>query len=223
MDGYAVKVDELGKLIGDLGTAADRMAGANKKLGGGGAFGALGTAELGKAGVEFEEAWRFGIGRLGEAASEVTERLKAAKQKYEEIEAQFGGELGKFGSAVLGDGVAGGESPGGVKGNHPQIAQPAEGPVGGGYTGGVPGIDDLAEGPAAGIGDLTSKAGPERPAGRTGSVTEPGEGPVGGGVTGGVPGIDRLAEPGGPAQPGDGPPGGGATGGITDLLNGLGR
>ncbi|MGV9361597.1 hypothetical protein [Amycolatopsis sp. NPDC003731] len=208
MDGYAVKVDELGKLIGDLGTAADRMAGANKKLGGGGAFGALGTAELGKAGVEFEEAWRFGIGRLGEAASEVTERLKAAKQKYEEIEAQFGGELGKFGSAVLGDGVAGGESPGGVKGNHPRIAQPAEGPVGGGYTGGVPGIDDLAEGSAAG---------------RTDSVTEPGEGPVGGGVTGGVPGIDRLAEPGGPAQPGDGPPGGGATGGITDLLNGLGR
>jgi hypothetical protein len=126
VDGYAVKVDELGKLIGDLGTAADRMADANKKLGGGGAFGSLGTAELGTAGVEFEEAWGYGIGRLGEAASGITERLKEAKQKYEQIEAQFSGELGKFGSAVGGDG-------------------PAEGPVGGGITGGVPGINDLAE------------------------------------------------------------------------------
>ncbi|MGW3993066.1 hypothetical protein ACWEF6_06210 [Amycolatopsis sp. NPDC004772] len=247
MDGYAVKVEELGKLIGDLDTAADRMSSANKKLGGGGAFGALGTAELDKAGVEFEEAWRFGIARLGEAASEVTERLKAAKQKYEQIEAQFGGELAKFGSAVFGGDPPGGDPTGGVKGNHPRIAQPAEGPVGGGYTGGVPGIGDLAEGPAGGIGDLTSKTGREGPAGRTDSVTEPGEapvgggvtgigrlaepggpagrgdGPVGGGVTGGVPGIDRLAEPDDPAKRGDRPPGGGATGGITDLLNGLDR
>jgi len=116
VDGYAVKVDELGKLIDDLGTAADRMAEADKKLGGGGAFGSLGTAELGQAGVEFEEAWGFGIRRLGEAASGVTERLKVAKGKYEQIEAEFGGELGKFGSAVLGS---------------------EEGPVGGGYTGGI--------------------------------------------------------------------------------------
>ncbi|GHG38710.1 MULTISPECIES: hypothetical protein [Amycolatopsis] len=155
MDGYAVKVDELGKLIDDLGTAADRMAEANKKLGGGGAFGSLGTVELGRAGVEFEEAWRFGIGQLGEAASEVTERLKVAKQKYEQIEAEFGGELGKLGPA-------GGESAGGVKGNHPRIGQPAGGPVGGGYTGGVPGIGGLASKP-----DL-------------------GEGPVDGGATGGI-------------------------------------
>ncbi|MDX3191972.1 hypothetical protein PV458_26470 [Streptomyces sp. MN03-5084-2B] len=197
MDGYAVKVDELGKLIDDLDTAAGKMTDANKKLGGGGAFGSLGTAELGKAGVEFEEAWGFGIGRLGEAAAEVTERLKAAKQKYEQIEAQFGGELGKFGSAVLGDGPAGGEPTGGVKGNHPRIGQPAEGPVGGGYTGGVRGIDDLAE--------------------RTDPGADLGEGPVGGGYTGGVPGINEQAER------DDHPVGGGATGGITDLLNGLDR
>ncbi|MEV6873990.1 hypothetical protein [Amycolatopsis sp. NPDC051128] len=140
MDGYAVKVDELGKLIGDLGTAADRMADANKKLGGGGAFGSLGTAELGTAGVEFEEAWGYGIGRLGDAASGITERLKEAKQKYEQIEAQFNGELSKFGSAV-GDGPAGGPDPGGARGNHPRL----DGPAGGGHTGGVPGINDPAE------------------------------------------------------------------------------
>ncbi len=177
--GYAVKVDELGKLIDDLGTAADRMAEADRKLGGGGAFGSLGTAELGQAGVEFEEAWAFGIDRLGEAASEVTERLKAAKQKYEQIEAQFGGELGKFGSAVLGDGPAGGE--------------PAEGPVGGGYTGGVRGINDLAErtdpgGGMVGGGVTGGMPGVNEQAGRD-------ERPVGGGATGGITdllnGLDR--------------------------------
>lgn len=154
MDGYAVKVDELGKLIDDLGTAADKMADANKKLGGGGAFGSLGTAELGKAGVEFEEAWGYGIGRLGEAAAGIMERLKQAKQKYEQIEAEFGGQLTKFGSAVLGDEP--GDGPGtGTRGNHPRIGEPGGGPagrfgsapvddgmVGGGATGGITDILD---------------------------------------------------------------------------------
>ncbi|WP_290055335.1 hypothetical protein [Amycolatopsis solani] len=148
MDGYAVKADELGKLIGDLDTAAGRMADANKKLGGGGAFGSLGTAEVGKAGVEFEEAWRFGIGRLGDAASEITELLKVAKGKYERIEAQFSGELGKFGSAVLGD--ESGDGPGtGTRGHYPRVGQPSGeapmgdgGMVGGGATGGITGILD---------------------------------------------------------------------------------
>nr|WP_239071402.1 hypothetical protein [Amycolatopsis sp. SID8362] len=169
----------MGKLIGDLDTAAGRMADANRRLGGGGAFGSLGNADLGKAGVEFEEAWRFGIGRLGDAASEITERLKQAKQKYEQIEAQFSGELGKFGSAVLGDGPVGGEPTRGVKGNHPRIGQPAGGPVGGGMvgggvTGGMPGINRLAErqGPA---GVVEQADGDDRP--------------VGGGATGGITGI----------------------------------
>jgi hypothetical protein len=144
VDGYAVKVSELGKLIDDLGTAADKMADANRKLGGGGAFGSLGTAELGQAGVEFEEAWGYGIGRLGEAASEVSDRLKQAKQKYERIEAEFGGELSKFGSAVLGAGGSpagdGGMVGGGVMGGVPGVdksPEPDGGMVGGGATGGI--------------------------------------------------------------------------------------
>ncbi|MGK3200413.1 hypothetical protein [Amycolatopsis sp. MEPSY49] len=143
MDGYAVKADELGKLIGDLDTAAGRMADANRKLGGGGAFGSLGTADLGKAGVEFEEAWGYGIGRLGDAASEITERLTRAKGKYEQIEAEFGEGLSKFGSAVLGDGPACG-----TRGTYPRVEQPIgdvlgdDGMVGGGATGGITGILD---------------------------------------------------------------------------------
>ena len=128
MDGYAVKIDELGRLIEDLGTAADRMADANRKLAGGGAFGSLGNAELGKAGVDFEEAWGFGIGRLGDAAKEVTERLKTARERYQRIEQEFGAELGKIAP-------------------DPPISRPAggwkfelpsdKGVVGGGITGGI--------------------------------------------------------------------------------------
>ena len=178
MDGYEVKVDELGKLIDDLGTAAGRMADANKKLGGGGAFGSLGTADLGKAGVEFEEAWGYGIGRLGEAASGITERLKQAKQKYEQVEAEFGGELKKFGSRVMGDDDP--TVPDAQRGNYPRVGRPSgEGPpggsfgnvlgddgmVGGGVTGGVPGINDQAGG------------------------ADSGGGMVGGGATGGITGL----------------------------------
>lgn len=129
MDGYVVKAGELGKLIGDLETAAGRMAGANEKLGGGGAFGSLGTAGLGRAGVEFEEAWGYGIGRLGDAASEVAERLKQAKRKYEQIEAEFGEGLSKFGSAVLGEG--------GGSVSRGDLGDPGGGMVGGGATGGI--------------------------------------------------------------------------------------
>ncbi|SEF28967.1 hypothetical protein SAMN05421837_104437 [Amycolatopsis pretoriensis] len=129
MDGYAVKAGELGKLIGDLETAASRMADANEKLGGGGAFGSLGTAELGRAGVEFEEAWGYGIGRLGDAASGISERLKQAKGKYEQIEAEFGEGLSKFGSAVLGAG-------GGLV-SRADLGDPGGGMVGGGATGGI--------------------------------------------------------------------------------------
>ncbi len=162
MDGYAVKADELGKLIGDLDTAAGRMADANKKLGGGGAFGSLGTAELGKAGVEFEEAWGYGIGRLGDAASDITERLKQAKGKYEQIEAEFGEGLSKFGSAVLGDGPAGDGQTGGTRGTYPRVDQPIGDVLGDGVTGGVPGINEQAERD---------------------------DGMVGGGATGGITGI----------------------------------
>ncbi|UOX87637.1 hypothetical protein MUY14_38920 [Amycolatopsis sp. FBCC-B4732] len=174
MDGYAVKADELGKLIDDLGTAADRMADANKKLGGGGAFGSLGNADLGKAGVDFEEAWGYGIGRLGDAASEITERLKRAKQKYEQVEAQFGGELAKLGTAVLGDEPGGGPGTG-TRGHYSRVGQPSgeapmgDGMVGGGVTGGVPGINELAD--------------------RKDPGGVPDDGVVGGGATGGITGI----------------------------------
>ncbi|MFE6612729.1 hypothetical protein [Amycolatopsis sp. NPDC057786] len=142
MSGYTVKIAELGKLIGDLETGAGRMADANKKLSGGGAWGALGNEDLAKTGMDFEEAWEFGIGRLGEAAEGVTERLKKAQQKYQKMEEEFGGDLNKFAELIPApvDGPQGGGTPkpGGAPDPSPRFPLGDDGgPVGGGYTGGI--------------------------------------------------------------------------------------
>ena len=144
MSGYTVKIAELGKLIGDLETSAGRMADTNKKLAGGGVWGALGNHELAKSGMDFEEAWEFGIGRLGEAAESVTERLQKAQQKYQKLEEEFGEGLNKFAELIPGpaDGPSGGGKPvpGGSVGPDPSPRFPLGddgGPVGGGYTGGI--------------------------------------------------------------------------------------
>ncbi|MFD5248960.1 hypothetical protein ACFWIW_30755 [Amycolatopsis sp. NPDC058340] len=139
MAGYAVKIAELGKLIGDLETGADRMADANKKLAGGGVWGALGNPDLAKSGMDFEEAWEFGIGRLGEAAEGVTERLKAAQRKYQKMEEEFGEGLDKLGDLIT-DPADGPPKPSGTGGPDPSPRFPLGddgGPVGGGYTGGI--------------------------------------------------------------------------------------
>jgi DNA-binding protein YbaB len=68
MTGYTLQVDELGKLIGDLEAAADRMSDANTKLATTSLFGLLGNGTLADAGGAFEEAWEFGIEKLGEAS-----------------------------------------------------------------------------------------------------------------------------------------------------------
>lgn len=156
MDGYSVKIAELGNLIGDLETAAGRMADANKKLAGGGAWGALGNETLGKAGMDFEEAWEYGIGRLGEASEDVTERLKSAQQKYQQIEEQYGDGLNKLGELIPG---------------------PDEGPVGGGITGGMPQANGQSGGPDLGpknVGDQRFPIGDNGPVGGgyTGGITD---------------------------------------------------
>ncbi|EMD27102.1 hypothetical protein [Amycolatopsis azurea] len=143
MAGYTVKIAELGKLIGDLETGADRMADANKKLSGGGAWGALGNEDLAKSGMDFEEAWEFGIGRLGEAAEGVTARLKTAQQKYQKMEEEFGGGLNKLAELIPdpadGPSAGGTPEPDGRGGPDlsPRFPLDDGGPVGGGYTGGI--------------------------------------------------------------------------------------
>ncbi|MFE0023074.1 hypothetical protein [Amycolatopsis sp. NPDC059021] len=121
MDGYRLQVDALGKLIGELRTAADDMAGANKQLSAARDLGGLGDPALGKAAREFEDTWEYGIGELGKAAGQVTERLERAKQRYQQVEDLYHKQLeewspDEFDEWSTDDGMVGGGYTGGIRG-----------------------------------------------------------------------------------------------------------
>lgn len=85
-DGYAVNVEALGQLITTLETATERIAEANRRLKTDVLTTALGSTPLAESGNKFEETWAYGIEQLGEAATEVGERLKVTKQRYQNLE-----------------------------------------------------------------------------------------------------------------------------------------
>ncbi|WP_215541414.1 hypothetical protein [Amycolatopsis sp. CA-230715] len=136
MDGYRLQIDELGKLIGELETAADRMTDANKQLSSFSGVSHLGSATLAKAGADFEESWDYGIEQLGKASEDITERLKKAKSKYEELERKYSDVFRSIGGADGGK-IVGADTGGGIVGAPGELNSPP-GPEGGGYTGGMP-------------------------------------------------------------------------------------
>ncbi|MGH3520721.1 MAG: WXG100 family type VII secretion target [Haloechinothrix sp.] len=143
--GYAVHIGELGKLITTLEEAADQITDANKTLSAVGELeGMMGNDRLASEAKGFDDTWEYGIEKLAEAASAVSERLLEAKKNYqalEEMTADAFGGTGGLGSEVPGGGWTGSfptgpniSAPGGrAPGFDPSI----DGPVGGGYTGGI--------------------------------------------------------------------------------------
>ncbi|MPY96485.1 MAG: hypothetical protein GEU97_00510 [Actinophytocola sp.] len=86
MTGYRVNVAELGKLITALEDGAQQVRDANKSLAAHGQLGMLGHEALTDSAHEFEETWRYGLGKLDEAAEAVIERLHSAKRNYQELD-----------------------------------------------------------------------------------------------------------------------------------------
>lgn len=84
--GYTVRIDELGQLIDNLDMAAERITAANNESGAHGVLGDLGNEALSNAGISFEDEWEYGIGKLGEAAEEVTDGLTETRKNYQEVE-----------------------------------------------------------------------------------------------------------------------------------------
>ncbi|AXB43330.1 hypothetical protein [Amycolatopsis albispora] len=128
-EGYAVNIEALGKLIGQLESATARIGEANRKLAGAQAFGLLGNPTLAEEGGRFEETWEYGLAQLGEAAAGVTERLDVAKRKYGELEEEHARLFPQPPPLI-------------TEQNRPPAAPAGgpdldEGPVGGGYTGGL--------------------------------------------------------------------------------------
>ncbi|WP_051399595.1 WXG100 family type VII secretion target [Haloechinothrix halophila] len=86
MTGYRVNIAELGRLINTLEDGAQQVREANKNLAAHGQLGMLGHETLTGSAHEFEETWRYGLGKLDEAAEGVIERLHSAKRNYQELD-----------------------------------------------------------------------------------------------------------------------------------------
>ncbi|MPY77189.1 MAG: hypothetical protein GEV04_01590 [Actinophytocola sp.] len=86
MTGYKVNIGELGRLINTLEDGAQQVREANKNLAAHGQLGMLGHEALTDSAHEFEETWRYGLGKLDEAAEAVIERLHGAKRNYQELD-----------------------------------------------------------------------------------------------------------------------------------------
>lgn len=85
--GYKVQLDELGKLINTLDEAANQITEANKTLSAMGQLrGMMGNETLADEAQAFEDTWEYGIEKLGEAATDVSERLVAVKDNYQKLE-----------------------------------------------------------------------------------------------------------------------------------------
>ncbi|SDD39137.1 hypothetical protein [Actinokineospora iranica] len=85
MSGYQVEIEGLGRLIQTLETAADSITDANNRLKDASPSD-LGSAELDRAGGDFQDRWEHGTKKLAEAAGNVTEGMQVTKKAYEEIE-----------------------------------------------------------------------------------------------------------------------------------------
>lgn len=86
MTGYRVNIAELGRLITTLEDGAQQVRDANNELAAHGQLGMLGHETLTDSAHEFEETWRYGLGKLDEAAEAVIERLHSAKRNYQELD-----------------------------------------------------------------------------------------------------------------------------------------
>ncbi|GAA5112116.1 hypothetical protein [Haloechinothrix salitolerans] len=130
MTGYAVNIAELAKLIQTLEDGAHEVREANTTLAAEGQLDMLGHDALRDSAHEFEETWRYELGKLDEAAEGVIERLAAAKKNYEELEDAHGGLFDQVLTSTGGDG--------GLSGGSPPLITDANRPPGMAVVGGGP-------------------------------------------------------------------------------------
>jgi hypothetical protein len=104
--GYQVETGGMHGLVDTLDGAARSMADATGALGDAPPQN-LGNAELDAAGRDFQKAWRFGIGQLGELTGHLSEQLGEVVRTYDDME-RDAAEV--FASEAPGDETASGGS-----------------------------------------------------------------------------------------------------------------
>jgi len=92
--GYQVDLGEMNKLVTTLGQAKDRMTAATRSLAESAAKD-LGSADIDKAGSDFQDRWEYGIGKVADFTGSVVEALTKTKNIYAEMEDKVTEMLGK--------------------------------------------------------------------------------------------------------------------------------
>jgi hypothetical protein len=92
--GYQVDLGQMGTLITTLQQAKEQMTNANKALAES-SPNDLGSREIDAAGGEFQDRWKYGIGKIAEFSGAVVDGLTKAKQVYAEVETKTAEALGK--------------------------------------------------------------------------------------------------------------------------------
>ncbi|MGN6130294.1 MAG: hypothetical protein ACTHOK_08125 [Nocardioidaceae bacterium] len=93
--GFEVRNDALGRLARDLQNVTDVMGQAMDAMASrGGAT--LGTSELDSACRDFQDAWKYGLGKLRDDLLGTTEDIVNTARQYDEAETQIQRALDQF-------------------------------------------------------------------------------------------------------------------------------
>jgi hypothetical protein len=124
-DGFEVDLERLGRLIRTLEDGADQVRQANAELGGFSSvegleagivaqitddranaerLETLGNESLAGAALAFGNKWRYGLGKLDEAAQDVVGRLRETKESYGAVEEAYTELFNAFAHNTAADG-----------------------------------------------------------------------------------------------------------------------
>lgn len=85
---FQVDLQELERLISDLGSADQLMSDALDAMKATGGSTSIGTSELDGACGDFQDAWRYGLGKLGDAVKSTLDGVKQNQKVYAQVEQQ---------------------------------------------------------------------------------------------------------------------------------------
>jgi len=98
-DFYKVDLDVLGQMTETLQDAGEQMGQALRALGGE-QGGRIGPSVLAGAAEDFQNTWKYGLGRLQAAIEECTEGVDQVHKAYADTEQGIAQSLGKIGDLL---------------------------------------------------------------------------------------------------------------------------
>jgi hypothetical protein len=97
---FQVDLQELEQLISDLGSADQLMSDALNAMKSTGGSTSIGTSELDQACGDFQNAWQYGLGKLGDAIKGTLDGVKQNQKVYSQVENQVAQAMSQLKGAL---------------------------------------------------------------------------------------------------------------------------